>query len=341
MRRNLFYKVLFCAVVALLTVSCSDDKDNGKSVDRRVAVLLPDDSSLDRWATDKKNLETVMEKYGFDATFYTASETPAGAEEQVEQLRKAIKDGIKYIVLTTIDYKKINESGLLEQNPDVKVVCHDRLVLDNPYVAYFSTADAKAVGYIQGMYLLNYFHSTTRSSMTIELLAGPETDVNAKEYYDGAMGLLKEFIDNGELVVQSGKMSYNQVKADSWSVADGMKAMQDRLESYDSDKCPDLILAANDNLAQGAIEALLDAGFTKMPVITGQDNTVMAQNNIKDDLQAMTIDKNLSDMAYNTAMIINGLISGYPIQTNKSITVGTVNIPVIYCQITTKVKDSY
>ena len=37
---------------------------------------------------------------------------------------QAINDGVKYIVLTTIDYKTINESGLLEQHPDVKVVHH-------------------------------------------------------------------------------------------------------------------------------------------------------------------------------------------------------------------------
>ena len=42
-----FFKVLFVAAVALLTVSCSDkDKDNDVTVDRKVAVLLPDDSMI-------------------------------------------------------------------------------------------------------------------------------------------------------------------------------------------------------------------------------------------------------------------------------------------------------
>jgi len=341
MKRNLFWKVLFCAAVTLLTVACSKDDDTEKTIDRKVAVLLPDDASIDRWAIDKQNLEKVMNSYGFDATFYTAPETEAGAEQQVQQLRKVINDGVKYIVLTAIDYKKINESKLLEQNRDVKVVCHDRLVLDNPYVAYFSTADTKAIGYIQAMYLLSYFHSSGESSMTLELLEGPETDLNAKDYYDGAMGLLESYIDNGQLVVKSGKKSYNQVKAASWEIADGKSAMQNRLENYETGECPDLILAANDNLAQGAIEALTEAGITEMPVITGQDNTDMAKDNIMNDKQAMTIDKNLNDMAYNTGMIVNGLISGFPVQSSRSITVGTVKIPALYSQITTKIKDSY
>ncbi len=240
-------------------------------------------------------------------------------------------------MLTAIDYKKINESGLLEQHPDVKVVCHDRIILDNPRVAYISSSDPKEIGRTQAQFLLNHFHSTGAASMTIEILEGPQTDVNAKDYYDGAMELLGKYIADGNLDVQSGKKEYSQVKADSWSVADGKKAMQDRLTAYSTGDCPDMILAANDNLAQGAIEALNEAGFTNMPVITGQDNTTMAQANIKNGMQTMTIDKNLKDMAYNTAMIVNSLISNSPIHTSQSI----YNIPAFYSKITVMTQDSY
>ena len=286
--------------------------------------MLPDAGIIDRWATDKANLETVLGKYNFSTTVYTAPETTEGALLQVEQLRKAIQDGAKYIVLTAIDYTKINESGLLAQHPDVKVVCHDRFVLDNPNIAYISSAATKYIGYMQAQFLLNHFHSSGASSMTIELLEGPDTDMNAKDFYEGAMELLKKYINSGELVVVSGK-----------------KAMKDRLNSYSTGQRPDMVLAANDNLAQGAIETLSEAGFTDMPVITGQDNTAMAQSNIKSGKQAMTIDKNLEDMAYNTAMIINSLISGSPIQSSQSIPVGSVNIPVFYSMITLMTIDSY
>ena len=316
--------------------SCSDSDDNNNNNQKRVAVLLPDGASLARWATDKANLEAVMAMYGFNTTFYVAPETPEGVAQQVEQLKSAINDGVKYIVLTAIDYKKINESGLLEQHPNVKVVCHDRIVLDNPRIAYVSSTDTKEIGRTQAQFLLNHFHSTGAASMTIEILEGPQTDVNAKDYYDGAMELLKKYINNG-IVVKSGKTTYNDVKADSWTVADGKKAMQDRLSSYGAGQCPDMILAANDNLAQGAIEALQEAGITNMPVITGQDNTATAQTNIKNGKQTMTIDKNLKDMAYNTAMIVNSLISNSPVHTSQSIS----GIPAIYSKITIITQDSY
>ncbi len=333
----LFATIMMVGAMMTGLTSCSDSDDNNNN-QKRVAVLLPDGVNLARWATDKTNLETVMASYGFNTTFYVAPETAEGAVQQVEQLRSAINDGVKYIVLTAIDYKKINESGLLEKNPDVKVVCHDRFLLDNPRVAYISSADSKEIGHTQAQFLLNHFHSTGAASMTIEILEGPQTDVNAKDYYDGAMELLGKYIaDGGKLVVQSGKKEYAQVKADSWTVADGKKAMQDRLTAYSTGDGPDMILAANDNLAQGAIEALKEAGITTMPVITGQDNTSVAQTNINNGWQTMTIDKNLRDMAYNTAMVVNGLISNSPVRTSQSIS----GIPAIYSKITVMTKDSY
>ena len=334
MKKNLTIKVLAFAAVVLLALACT--KDNG-SKNQKVAVLLPDASVIERWAADKANLETVMGKYGFNTTFYVAPETAAGAVQQVEQLKDAIRAGAKYIVLTAIDYKKINESGLLEQYPDVKVICHDRFVLDNPRIAYISSTDTKEIGRMQAMFLLNHFHSSGAASMTIEFLEGPDTDINAKDFFDGAMELLKKYIDSQQLVVKSGKKEYSQVKADSWDTADGRKAMQDRLTSYVAGKGPDMILAANDNLAQGAIEALEEAGVSVMPVLTGQDNTATAQANIKSHKQTMTIDKNLKDMAYNTALIVNSLVSNSPVQASQSIS----GIPVFYSKITLMTIDSY
>ncbi len=337
-----YLKLLLIAAVALLTVSCSKDNEKDDvAVDRKVAVLLPDASVIERWAIDKKNLENAMTRYGLDATFYTAPETAEGAQQQVEQLKRAIDGGIKYIVLTAIDYKEINKSGLLAQNPDVKVVCHDRFVLDNPHIAYISSADTKAVGGLQASFLLTYFRTSGKSSMTLEILEGPETDVNAKDYYDGAMERLNPLIESGELIVKSGKKEYDQVKANSWSVADGKSDMLNRLASYGQSERPDLILAAVDNQAQGAIEALAEKGITDMPIITGQDNATIARQNILDGKQTMTIDKSLEEMAFNTALIVNGLVHNVPVQTIDYVTIGSTKIPVMYSKLITMVKDSY
>ena len=334
--RNRFYwlfaTIMMCGAMMTGLTSCSniDNNDGNNNDQKRAALLLPDASRIDRWAIDLAILEDAMATYGIKTTSYVAPETEEGAMQQVEQLRTAINDGVKYIVLTTIDYQKINESGLLQQHPDVKVVCHDRFIFDNPYIAYFSSTDTKEVGRTQASFLLDYFNASGKASMTLEILQGPETDYNAKDYYDGAMELLQEYIDSGKLVVKSGKTAFNDVKADSWNVEDEKKAMKDRLSNYAEGDCPDMVLAATDNAAQGAIEALEEAGITNMPIITGQDNSAISQAYIKSGKQTMTIDKNLKDMANNTAMIVNSLMTNTPIHTSPSV----AGIPAIYSKIT-------
>ena len=76
MKKNFLAKVLLFAVVALLAAACEDCQ---VARNQKVAVLLPDASIVDRWAIDRQNLETVMDKYGFNTTFYIAPETAEGA----------------------------------------------------------------------------------------------------------------------------------------------------------------------------------------------------------------------------------------------------------------------
>ena len=74
-----------------------------------------------------------------------------------------------------------------------------------------------------------------------------------------------------------------------------------------------------------------------MPVITGQDNSAKSQDYIKNGKQTMTIDKNLKDMAYNTAMIVNSLISKSPVHTSQNFS----DVPAIFSKLTVMTKDSY
>ena len=338
--RNRFFGMLATimmggAVMTGLTACSNVDNNGGSSQQKRVALLLPDNSRINRWGTDLKNLEDAMATYGIKTTSYVAPETAEGAAQQVEQLKKAINDGVKYIVLTTVDYKKINESGLLEQHPDVKVVCHDRFVFDNPRIAFFSSTNTKDVGRMQAQFLIDQFQASGKASMTLEILQGPAFDGNSKDYYDGAMELLQKYIDDGKLVVKSGKTTFDDVMADSWSIEDEKKAMEDRLKSYAEGECPDMVLAAADNAAQGAVAALEGAGITNMPIITGQDNSPASQALIKSGKQTMTIDKNLKDMANNTALIVNSLINNTPITGSQTV----AGIPTIYSKITVITKD--
>ena len=78
MRNRIFWllaTIMMSGAMMTWLTSCSDSDDNNNNNQNKVAVLLPDASSLDRWAIDKSNLESVMAVYGFKASFYVAPET--------------------------------------------------------------------------------------------------------------------------------------------------------------------------------------------------------------------------------------------------------------------------
>jgi putative multiple sugar transport system substrate-binding protein len=117
--------------------------------------------------------------------------------------------------------------------------------------------------------------------------------------------------------------------------------MEDLISGYYTDgKKLDAVISPFDGISYGIAAALEGAGYQvgkNWPLITGQDAELMATKNIISGKQTMTIDKNLKDMAYNTAMIVNSLISKSPVYTSQNFS----GIPAIFSKLTVMTKDSY
>jgi putative multiple sugar transport system substrate-binding protein len=338
--KKLFTFFSLSAVLIFSLFSCSKDDDN-TPVKEKVAVMLPSASITPRWADDAEYLQNALEFYGYEVVLYTAENTSEGAVEQVEQLRQAIADGISNFVITAIDFALINESGILEANPKCDFICHDRIIYDNAGVDFFSSCDQSKIGLMQAQFLLQNLRASGKGSMTIELFAGPSSDGNALLYYEGAYELLQPYIDNGSLIIKSGKKTYNEVALSSWTTEAAESEMASRLLSYEAGEAPDMVLAANDNTAEGIISAIIDHGFDgQFPVITGQDNNTTARQNIANGYQGMTINKELEEMAYNTAMIVSSFVSGNPAKSLNIVNNGVKEVPTIYSSLTLVTYDN-
>ena len=115
------------------------------------------------------------------------------------------------------------------------------------------------------------------------------------------------------------------------------REMLKRLESIDA---PDLILAPNDNVADGIISALIEKGCTTFPAITGQDLSDQAKVNIKAGKQTMTIYKEYEELARNAATIVNSFVLGSPVSTGKTFNNGAKEVPSLFSNITLVTKDN-
>jgi len=307
MKKHLILSLIFlllsaesCSLVSLFSGTINPNA-------YRVAIFLPDYNINPRWYTDKTELHEVLIQYNTADTIYLADEQN-GADIQIEQIKDAITKGFKNFILTPIDFEKINESKVLDSLYGFNIICHDRMIYDNTFIKYFSGCDGKEIGRLQAQWLVEQYISSGKASMHLEMMAGPRSDRNSKMFFDGALEVLKPYIESGKLLVQKDKADFNQVSLEVWS-ADA--AYTEMLKRIDTAEAVELILAPNDNTAKGIIKACEEKGINPQSLsITGQDNTSDAQELMKEGKLGMTIDKSVKEMSSNSALIMINLMKG-------------------------------
>jgi len=320
---------LIIAVALLIVPSCTKE-DNQKN---EIAFLLESGNTIQRWKYDKEYLTEALSKYNhLYASFLEADD----ADTQVKQLKSVLESGIKNIVIIPINYDAINSSGLLAQYPIANIICHSRLIFNNPGINYYSSCDIEEIGRLQADYLVQQFMASGKDNLTLEMFAGPSGDNTSTGIFAGAINTLKPLIDKGYLIVKSGKKDYQQVALAEWSRTAASNELKSRLSNYYPDgTLPDLILAPNDECAIGIIETIDEQNLSlkKYPAITGQDNSIEAQQYLKEGKLGMTIDLSIKDMCYNTVLIVSSMCQGITPATPYSVNNGVVDVPLIKCNI--------
>src|SRR5690606_9945538 len=99
----------------------------------------------------------------------------------------------------------------------IPVISYDRLIMNTENVDYYVTFDNFKVGVLQGQYIEEKLGlKEGKGPFNIELFAGSPDDNNAYFFWDGAMSILKPYIDNGQLVVRSGQTQFDQIATLRW-----------------------------------------------------------------------------------------------------------------------------
>lgn len=321
-------QIFLLLIVLALFSSCKKEDTSTKN---KVAVLLPTSENILRWNLDKEYLVEALGNNNIDVVLKLANDE-TGAATQIEQIKEALNQGIKNFVITPIDYNAINNSGVFNDKEDLNIVCHDRMLYNNALVNYYSTCHGYEVGALQGKFLVQMSGASPSNPKTLEMLAGPTSDNNSILFFNGAYDVLKPYIDNGSITIRSNKKTYNDVALSAWSSNDAKTEILSRLNGfYTTGETPNLILAPNDIVASGVIEALeqFNPTLTTYPLITGQDNTDAAVQLIKNHKLSMTVDKSIRDMCYNTANVINSLMKGHTPATSYSFDNGVKNVPLV------------
>jgi putative multiple sugar transport system substrate-binding protein len=146
------------------------------------------------------------------------------------------------------------------------------------------------------------------------LFGGSPDDNNAFFFYDGAMSVLKPYIDSGKLVVQSKQMGMDKVSTMRWEASTAQARMENLLSAFYTSKHVDAVLSPYDGLSIGIISALKGVGYGSkeqpMPVISGQDAEIPSVKSIINHEQYSTIFKDTRDLAKVAANMVDAVLSG-------------------------------
>ncbi|MFC9754091.1 substrate-binding domain-containing protein [Streptomyces sp. NPDC056921] len=271
-----------------------DDKDSGSGGDSKtIGLLLPENKTTRYETFDRPIMEAKIEALCSDCKV-KYNNAAGDSETQKKQFDALITQGVKVIILDTVDYKAAKSWVQQAAKKDVKVVAYDRLA-EGPISAYVSY-DNEKIGQLQGEALVKALGAKAKDSNVV-MINGSPLDPNAPFFKKGAHSVLDK---------QVKKVVYEQDIPD-WSPDEANKKMGAAIDSLGKDGFQG-VYSANDGMAGGIITALKKQGV-KVPV-GGQDSELAGIQRILAGEQSFSIYKQIKPEAETTAEIAVRLLKG-------------------------------
>ncbi|EIJ48363.1 sugar ABC transporter periplasmic protein [Herbaspirillum sp. GW103] len=284
-----------------------------------VGVAMPTKSSA-RWIADGNNMVKVLKEKGYQTDLqYAEDDIP----NQLSQIENMLTKGAKVLVIAAIDGTTLTDVLQKAADKGVKVIAYDRLIRGSKNVDYYATFDNFQVGVLQAQSLEKALGlKEGKGPFNIELFGGSSDDNNAFFFYNGAMSVLKPYIDSGKLVVRSKQMGMDKVATLRWDPATAQARMDNLLSAYYTNAKVNAVLSPYDGLSIGILSSLRGVGYgtpqQPFPYVSGQDAEIPSVKSIIRGEQYSTIFKDTRELAKVTVGMVDALMGGKQPQINDT-----------------------
>jgi putative multiple sugar transport system substrate-binding protein len=335
--------ILLLAVLVFSLAACSS-ATGGNGNKGYVGIAMPTKSS-ERWINDGNYMKKEFEKRGYKVDLQYAEDV---VENQVSQIENMITKGANVIVVASIDGEALTNVLEKAHKQKIKVIAYDRLIKKTPYVDYYATFDNFKVGVLQGSYIENKLGlKDGKGPFNIELFAGSPDDNNAYFFFDGAMSILKPYIQSGKLVVRSGQTKFEQAATLRWDGATAQSRMDNLLSAHYSTEKVDAVLSPYDGISIGILSSLKGVGYgtaaKPLPVVTGQDAELASVKSIITGEQTQTVFKDTRELAKKAVDMAEAVVKGKKADVNdtKTYNNGVKVVPAYLLQPVSVDKTNY
>ena len=299
---------------------------------KKVGISMPT-QDLQRWNQDGAYMEEKFKAAGYEVDLKYAGNK---ADVQLSQVEDMINTGCKVIIIAAVEASSLGQALDKAAKKKIPVIAYDRLLMSNENVSYYATFDNYKVGQIQGEFVRDALQlDSTSGPYNIEFTAGDPGDNNAGVFFQGAIDVLKPYLDSGKLVCVSGQTDFDSVATAKWDSATAQARAESIIGNY-SDKNIDAWLCSNDSTAQGVVTAL-DSSYNsearggQWPIITGQDCDIVSMQNMLAGKQTMSIFKDTRTLAERTVIMVNDILDGKTPETNSEYDNKAKKVPSYLC----------
>ena len=352
MKKQLLKQALSLGMAAALLVGCSGGttgggdtgSDSGNQAqqtdggsteatgDVKVGVSMPT-KDLQRWNQDGANMQEQLEAAGYTVDLQYASND---VQQQLSQVENMINNQVDVLVIAAIEGSSLGEALDMAKSAGIPVIAYDRLLMNSDAVSYYATFDNYMVGTVQGQYIIDQLDlDNADGPFNLEITAGDPGDNNALYFYNGAMDLLKPYIESGKLVVKSGQKEFEDVATAVWATETAQSRAENILSSFYADGTNvDAWLCSNDSTALGVENALAANYNGEYPIITGQDCDIENTKNMIAGKQSMSVFKDTRTLAAQVVKMVTQIVNNETVDVNDTTSYdnGVITVPSYLCE---------
>jgi D-xylose transport system substrate-binding protein len=233
----------------------------------------------ERWQTDLDEFQRCAHDLGGAVVTRSAN---GDDDVQFRQIQELVDSGIDVLVFLPHDTSKAGRIVEAAHAKHIPVISYDRLA--SAPVDLYVGFDLFAVGVQQAQSLVD-----RAPKGNYLLLGGSPLDGNSKVVRAGQMKVLQPYIDHGDIHVLA------DLWVPEWSATAAYILVTKELKKLNA--APTAIVASNDSVAGGAIQALEDKGWSGKALISGQDADLAGIERIFERTQLMTVYKPVASEA--------------------------------------------
>ena len=311
-----------------------------KHADKKIIGICAPSNEIQRWATETVQMKERLTEKGYEVIVQYANKD---VSMQISQIENMIAKGADILIVVPIEAASLGEAMDMAKEHGIPVISYDMLITNTDAVSYYATFDNYKVGTIQGQYIVDKLDlENANRTYNMEISAGDPGDNNAGFFYNGALDVLKPYLDSGVINIVSGQDSFSQCATPGWNTEKAQQRAESIIASYYNDKDVDIWIASADATALGVSNALSIFYKGSYPIITGQDCTLISIRNILNGKQGMSVFKDPKLLINATINMVDEIISGKEVSINDTQTYhnGIKIVPTYLCEPTYVDKDN-